>query len=293
LPSTALAHGDRVPRSEVAAAWSAPPTVLAGSAIALALFAQAFIRLRRRGRQDYAGWDRAALFAAGVVVATLALVSPLDAIGEEYLFSAHMLEHVLIGDLAPALLLVAIRGPLTFFLLPPWLLRPLARPAPLRRFLGQMLRPRVAVAFWALVYAFWHIPPAYDLTLENRLVHDLEHVSFVLAGVLVWSQLVDPARRRELTVGGRLALAAVLFTAGQVLAYVLIFSFSPLYGPYAAQDERLLGLSPLTDQRLAGVAMMTEQLLTLGLCAVFLIGAYGRQRAAGLEQEAFSLAPRP
>ena len=204
-----------------------------------------------------------------------------------------MLEHVLIGDLAPALLLVAIRGPLTFFLLPPWVLRPLARAAPLRAFLRYLLRPGVALAVWALVFAFWHVPAAYDLTLENRLVHDLEHVTFVLAGILVWSQLVDPARRRELTVGGRLALAAVLFAAGQILAYVLIFSFSPLYGPYAAQDERLFGLSPLTDQRLAGVVMMSEQLLTLGLCAVFLVAAYGRQRAARVEREAFSLAPRP
>jgi len=293
VPATALAHGDRVPSSELDSAWSAPPAVLVGAAIALLLFAQAFFRLRRRGRQDHAGWDRALLFVAGVAVATLALVSPLDAAGEEYLLSAHMLEHVLIGDLAPALLLVAIRGPLTFFLLPPWVLRPLARVAPLRAFLGHLLRPRAAVAVWALVFAFWHIPAAYDFTLENRLVHDLEHVTFVLAGILVWAQLVDPARRRELTVGGRLTLAAVLFAAGQVLAYVLIFSFAPLYGPYAAQDERLFGLSPLMDQRLAGLVMMSEQVLSLGLCAVFLVGAYGRQRAARGEREALSLAPRP
>ena len=293
MPAVAPAHGDRVPMSELGSAWSSPPAVLVGAAIALLLFGQAFIRLRRRGRQDHAGWDRAALFVAGVAIATLALASPLDAAGEEYLLSAHMLQHVLIGDLVAALLLVAIRGPLTFFLLPAWMLLPLARVAPLRAFLRYLLRPWVALAVWGLVFAFWHIPAAFDLTLENRLVHDLEHVTFVLAGILVWSQLVDPARRRELTVGGRLTLAAVLFAAGQILAYVLIFSFSPLYGPYAAQDERLFGLSPLTDQRLAGLVMMSEQVLTLGLCAVFLVAAYGRQRAARGEREALSLAPRP
>jgi putative membrane protein len=293
VPAPALAHGDRVPSSELGSAWSASPAVLAGAAVALVLFGQAFIRLRRRGRQDHAGWDRAALFVAGIAAATLALVSPLDAAGEEYLLSAHMLEHVLIGDLAPALLLVAIRGPLAFFLVPRWALRALARVAPLRTFLEHLLRPRVALAVWALVFAFWHVPAAFDFTLENRIVHDLEHVTFVLAGMLVWSQLVDPARRRELTVGGRLALAAVLFAAGQVLAYVLVFSFSPLYGPYATQDERLFGLSPLTDQRLAGLVMMSEQALTLGLCAVFLIRVYGRQRAARGRREALSLAPRP
>jgi putative membrane protein len=293
MPAAALAHGDSVSSSELGSAWGAPPGVLAGVGIALILFAQAFIRLRRRGRDDHAGWNRPALFVAGVAVATLALVSPLDAAGEEYLLSAHMLQHVLIGDLVPALLVVAVRGPLTFFMLPPWVLRPLARVAPLRSFLRYLLQPRVALAVWALVFASWHIPAAYDFTLENRLVHDLEHVTFVLAGLLVWSQLVDPARRRELTVGGRLTLAAVLFAAGQVLAYVLIFAFSPLYGPYAAQDERLFGLSPLMDQRLAGLVMMSEQVLTLGLCAVFLVGVYGRQRAARDERDALSLAPGP
>jgi putative membrane protein len=293
VPAPALAHGDRVPSSELDSAWSAPPAVLAGAAIALLLFGQAFIRLRHRGRPDHAGWDRAALFVAGIVVATLALVSPLDAAGEEYLLSAHMLEHVLIGDLSAALILVAIRGPLTFFLLPRWVLRPLARVAPLRVFLRYLLRPSVALVAWALVFAFWHIPAAFDLTLRNRLVHDLEHVTFVVAGILVWSQLVDPARRRELTVAGRLAMVAALFAAGQVLAYVLILSFSPLYGAYAAQDERLFGLSALTDQRFAGLVMMSEQVLTLGLCAVFLVGAYGRQRAARGDREALSLAPRP
>ncbi len=91
-----------------------------------------------------------------------------------------------------------------------------------------------------------------------------------------------------------MALAAVLFAAGQILAYVLILSFSPLYRPYAAQDERLFGLSPLTDQRLAGLVMMSEQVVTLGLCA-----RLPRQRlrqaaaAARGEREALSLAPRP
>ncbi len=96
-----------------------------------ALFLQAFLRLRRR-RPGHAPWTRALLFAAGLALLVLPLVSPLDEAGDERLLSAHMLQHVLIGDAAAVLLVLAVRGPLLFFLLPPALLRPLAGFRPLR-----------------------------------------------------------------------------------------------------------------------------------------------------------------
>jgi putative membrane protein len=261
----------------IASAWEAPIAVLAGAAFALALFGQAFVRLRRRGRKDHAGWDRAALFTIAVAIGTLALVSPLDYVGEEYLLSAHMLQHVIIGDLAVALAIVALRGPLVFFLIPAAVLGALARLDWLRTGLAFVLRPKVAFALWAIVIAAWHVPAAYDYTLTHQVVHDLEHLSFVVVGVLVWVQLVDPARRRDLSLVGRLALAIALFAAGQVLADVLIFAQRPLYGSYAEQPDRLLGLSPLEDQRLAGLVMMGEQLLTLGTCVALLLLAQHRK----------------
>jgi cytochrome c oxidase assembly factor CtaG len=278
VPGAAAAHGDEVPQSELGSAWQAPPAVLAGAALALLLFGQAWIRLRRRGRRDLAGYDRAVLFCAAVTLGTLALISPLDAAGEEYLLSAHMLEHVIIGDAAVALAVVAVRGPLTFFFLPGWILGPLARLRPLRAVLGFLLNPYVAFAFWATVLAGWHYPRAYDYVLDNRFAHDLQHITFVLAGLLVWIQLVDPARRGELRRAGRIGLAVALFACGQILADILIFSFEPLYPAYAAQDERLFGFSALFDQRLAGLVMMVEQTITLGTCVVLLL--VGAQRAA-------------
>ncbi|MEO8291386.1 MAG: cytochrome c oxidase assembly protein [Gaiellaceae bacterium] len=258
VPAAASAHAVSGIDESLGSAWDAPPAVLAGAAISLLLFGQAFVRMRRRGRGDHAGWDRAALFLAGVVLGTLALVSPLDRIGDDYLLSAHMLQHVAIGDAAPALVLVAIRGPLCFFLLPPQVLGPLARMTWLRTFLRALLRPKVAFGLWALVMAAWHVPAAYDYALAHQAIHDLEHLSFVIAGVLVWTQLVDPARHGQLRHSGRIALAVALFAAGQVLADVLIFSQRAFYGPYAEQPDRLLGISPLTDQRLAGLVMMGE-----------------------------------
>ena len=114
--------------------WDAPPALLIGAALAAVLFAQAFVRLRRR-RAEHAPWSRAALFAAGLGLLVFPLVSPLDHIGDEELLSAHMLQHVLIGDAGPALLVVAVRGPLLFFVLLPLLLRPLVSFRPLRAFL--------------------------------------------------------------------------------------------------------------------------------------------------------------
>jgi putative membrane protein len=269
----------------IASAWEAPPAVLVGSALALALFGQAFLRLRRRGRADHAGWDRAALFGAAVALGTLALVSPLDYIGEEYLLSAHMLQHVVIGDLAVALAIVAIRGPLSFFLIPAAVLASLARRRGLRRFLRFILRPWIAFGVWAVVIAAWHIPAAYDYTLTHQLVHDLEHISFVLVGVLVWTLLVDPARRGELSRAGRIGLAIALFAAGQILADVLIFAQRPLYPAYAEQPDRLLGLSPVADQRLAGLVMMAEQLLTLGTFVALTLWAHHRRLFANASDE--------
>ena len=145
--------------------------------------------------------------------------------------------------------------------------------------LGFLLRPGVSLGLWALMIGAWHIPAAYDYTLNHPAVHDAEHVSFVIVGLLVWSQLIDPARRGALTVMGRLVLASALFGLGQVLSGVLLLS-PALYPAYVEQPVRLLGLTPLKDQQLAGLVMMGEQMLTLGICAVFLVRQLSRQRAA-------------
>lgn len=239
---------------------------LAAAVVAALLFAQAIVRLRRRGRGDLAGWDRAALFALGLGVILFALLGPLDRIGEDDLLAAHMGQHVLIGDLGPALLATAVRGPLLVFLLPAPVLAPLAR-SPLRAALGALLRPRVAFALWALNLAVWHVPALYDRALTHPLVHEAEHLCWTVAGLLVWTLLVDPGRHGRLSVGGRVALAACLFAAGQALTDVLVFTFTSLYPAY----DGAYGLSAVTDQQLAGIVMMAEQLATLATCVALLL----------------------
>jgi len=270
-----------VSNSPLAHAWEAPPLVLGTAALLLVLFAQGFVRLRRR-RPDHAPWTRPLLFAAGLALVVLPLVSPLDEAGEELLLSGHMVQHVLVGDAAPALLIVAVRGPLLFFLLPPAVLRPLAAFPPLRGFLGLLLRPLVSLSLWTVAFYVWHLPSAYDYALAHPWAHNLEHLSFVVAGTLVWTQLVDPARHGRLRRPQRVFFALAMLALAQPLVDVLLFSSSAAYLRYAEQPDRLFGLSPLTDQRLAGVVMMVEQLLALGICVALLLRPYLKERRGRL-----------
>jgi putative membrane protein len=266
-----------MPTKDPWTAWSFDPIALALATVAIGFFLHGWRRLRRR-RPELAPWTRIPLFLAGVAIVLVGLLSPLDAIAEEYLQSAHMLQHVLIADLGIALTLVAVRGPLSMFFLPRDLVAPLARSGRLRGALSFLLRPAVAVPLWLAALVAWHVPVLYEAALTQPLVHRLEHLSFVVVGALVWTLLVDPAGHGRLSVNGRIGLAIGLFWAGQLLAYVFVFGFEPYYDVYVEQPERLLGLSPLTDQKLAGVVMMVEQGLTLGLALALLVRAARRSR---------------
>lgn len=172
--------------------------------------------------------------------------------------AVHMAQHVVIGDAAIAVMVFAVRGPLLVFLLPAPVL---VRVAKARSFFSLLLRPRVAFGLWATNIGVWHVPFLYDEAVRHEDLHYFEHACWVVAGLLVWTLLVDPGSHHRLTVGGRIALAAAMFASGQILADVLVFSFHPLFSLY---PHRI-------DQQLAGVVMMAEQLLTLGTLAFALL----------------------
>jgi putative membrane protein len=188
----------------------------------------------------------------------------------EQLPSAHMLQHVLLGDIAVVLALVALRGPLFFAFVPTSLLRA-ARLRPVRA----LLRPAPSLAVWGGLLWLWHVPALYGLALTHPLAHVLQHASFVLGGLLIWNQLVDPARRRILSLWGSLGYALAVMMVGQVLVAVLILTYRPLYPAYGHGGE-LLGLSPLADQNLAGLVMALEMFLVLGTYAFIRLRTYTR-----------------
>lgn len=245
------------------------PSATLFALVAGVLFTRGFRRLRAR-RSAYAGWDRAILFALAVTSGALALSTWLDEAAEESL-AAHMLQHVLLADVAPALALVALRGPLLFFVVPDFLLRAVARSPRARALLSALTNPFATFGIWAGTIAFWHVPAAYDATLASPSVHYLEHVSFALAGTLAWIQIVDPARRGVLGTVGRLVFVLGMFAVGQVLATTFVLAQDPLYDAYSGGASRLLGMTALEDQDAAGFVMMVEQVLALGIAAAFLV----------------------
>ena len=254
------------------ATWSPDPLPLALALVALALYAQAFVRLRLRSGGTHARPLNALCFAAGVAVSTLALVSPVDAVGEDQLLTAHMLQHLLLGDVGPLLLVLGLRGPIGVFLLPPPLLRAVAR-GPVRRLVSALLRPRVSLALWLAALAAWHVPAAYDAALAHPALHALEHLCFATAGVLAWLQIVDPARRARLGPGGRALFAFAMLASSSLLAEVLVATH-PLYPHYVAVADRPFGWSAGQDQTHAALLMMAEQIATLGVAMTFLVRAH-------------------
>jgi len=262
VPPLLAAHD--VPASAIAGAWHLHPAPVVFALVATAVFAPAFARVRRR-EPARAPWTRAGLFACGLAVMLVPLISPLNVAGERYLLSAHMLEHVFLADAGAALLVLSVRGPIARALLP----RP--APAPLHAAGDFLMRPAVTLALWAVVVSAWHIPAVYDRALTHPALHAAEHLSFVFVGLLAWTQLIDPTGSGRLGITGRLAFTVAMFFAGQLLSDALVFSFHAYYPAYADRSGRLLGMTPLADQRLAGIVMALEQLLTLGTCFVVLL----------------------
>ena len=175
---------------------------------------------------------------AGVLLALGALVSPLDAIGEEYLLLAHMGQHQLLLDLSPALVLLGLRGPIGAFFIPARVLRPLAHNRAVRTAFHFLTRWWVALVAFIAAIAGWHVAAAYEAALEHQWIHDLEHLSFAVAGGLLWLQLVDPARREELSRQGRALLALTVLLSVHLIVHPVLLSGGVRYKAYARPDEQ-------------------------------------------------------
>ena len=226
--------------------WTLEPLQLAPIVMIAVAYGVRARTLSRRG-QPVPGW-RIALFAVGIALLVIAVASPIATIGEEELFSFHMAQHLLIGDLAPLCLLAGLTGPL---------LRPiLALPGVMQ--LRVFSNPFVALPIWTLNLVVWHLPFFYEAAVAHSAVHALEHISFFTAGIVLWLPVLETLPAPEwFGTGPKLGYILVVRLVATIIGNVFIWGGGAFYDVYDTGDD-YLGLSPDADQSLAGSLMMLE-----------------------------------
>jgi putative membrane protein len=203
--------------------------------------------------------DRAASFAASLLLLAVAFWTPIHHLGLHYLLTAHLLQNVILAEWAP---LLAVLG----------LTPAMAAAASRFRLWRALTHPAVALPLWLANYYVWHVPAVYDGALHHQssLIH-LEHACYFATGILLWWPLVHDWPRR-LASGFRAAYAFAAFLLAAPLGLLLALVPRAIYG-YYAHAPRLWGLTPLSDQELAGATMAAEQAAVL-----FLVFAYWFRR---------------
>jgi cytochrome c oxidase assembly factor CtaG len=229
--------------------WTLDPFQIVPVLVLASLYGRRLHTLGRRGT-TVPRW-RVASFATGITLLLAALVSPLHALGEQ-LFSFHMGQHVLLGDLAPLALLAGLTGPI---------LRPALVILHRLRFLAH---PFVALPLWAVNLYAWHLPFLYDAAVRHDSVHAVEHLCFFTGGLVMWMPVLETLPAPEwFGTGAKLGYIAAVRVVETVLGNVFFWAGSVFYVVYDHR-QRLWGLSPLADQGIAGGVMMIEgSLVTL------------------------------
>ncbi|MEO8956757.1 MAG: cytochrome c oxidase assembly protein [Ktedonobacteraceae bacterium] len=259
--------------------WDWEPSIVVGTALIVGLYLYALNSLRKRyypAEQVKTGQTVA--FLLGMFIMFLALVSPLDELGDSYLFSAHMLQHLCLTLVGPPLLLIGT---------PVWMVKPLLRNRAV--FLVAKFFTYSAIAFFLFNADFWlwHAPPLYNATLENQSIHILEHLTFIVFGVLNWWPIFSPLEEGlpRLSPGGRILY---LFLSGMPMVALgagLTFA-PPLYAPYLAAP-RIWGLSPATDQQLGGLIMWVPvNIAYIVVVSIIFIHWMQKQEARQMQEEA-------
>ncbi len=247
--------------------WHAHPSIILG----LLAFGGAYLlgvgplRQRYRLGPPVEGW-RVSVFLLGVLVLMGALLSPIHDLGERYLFSFHMLQHMLLMLVFPPLVLIGT---------PPWLLRPLLRNTTVRGAASFVTRPVAAFLIFNTVLVFWHVPGLYDLALRERNIHILEHITFMGAAVIMWWPVLSPmSELPRAPYIGQMAYLFMVPTVSAILGAFITFSESVWYDWYA-EAPRIWEISAKTDQEIGGLLMWVPggAVFMASLIIVFLVWA--------------------
>jgi cytochrome c oxidase assembly factor CtaG len=229
------------------------PLQLAPAAVSALLYARRVATLRGTPRAVPAARQWA--FYSGIAVMVVVLVSPLATLSEE-LFWAHMVEHLVMADVAALLLVLGLTAPV---------IAPILR-IPLFDRLRVLAHPAVALPLWALDLYAWHLPVLHEAALRHDGIHALQHLCFIFFGANMWMCLVGPLPMPSwFGTAAKAGYIVLVRLAGAALANVLLFGGGAFFHGYAA-GEAAHGITPADDQVAAGSIMMVEEsLLTIVL----------------------------
>jgi putative membrane protein len=185
-------------------------------------------------------------FVAGLAAMFLTLNGPLHDISDYYLFSGHMVQHLVLTFVTPPLLLIGTPG---------WMLRPALRVPAVAAVARFVTKPRIAFALFNLVLAVWHLPPLYNSAMYYHPVHITQHLMFLVSAVIVWWPLLSPLPELpRLSYPGQMLYCFLMTLPMTIISILIVYADHMLYPAYASAP-RLWGLSPLADQRLGGLIM--------------------------------------
>ena len=280
MPPFVLLHaGEPDPTGFLFSSWSIQP----GVAIGLVALVAAYVLLARPRSRHQPGWERRtvsagqkAALSGAVVTLFVALGPPLDDWSDHYLLLAHMVQHLLLMLLAPALLLVGVPG---------WMLAPLTR-NPITNRIGSVLtRPLVAYALVSATLVVWHLPRFYEAALSNDLLHLTEHAMFFLTALLAWWPVLGPLPQwPRISPPLQCLYYFALTIPGAFVGAFLVFSPPGLYRPYD-MAPRVFGIDLASDQQLAGLLMWVgEGVIYLLLITVTFLRWAGAQERADRER---------
>lgn len=193
-------------------------------------------------------------FMAGLAIIVLSEGTPVHALSEGFLFSVHMMQHILLVFIMPPLIL---RG------LPPWLFGFLENSPRLLRVGRAVTHPVVGLFIFNAVYAIWHLPANYQAALYIHEVHMIQHVMFVGAAFIMWWPLFSnvPALPRLPEPGQMVYL--FLLSVSQLAVYAYVTFFDGVLYQFYWDAPRVLGISAYTDQVLAGVLKKLGSMVVL------------------------------
>ncbi|MFC1575165.1 cytochrome c oxidase assembly protein [Gemmatimonadota bacterium] len=212
--------------------------------------------------QAVSGWRKASYLGA-VALIFFALNGPLHTLSDEYLFSAHMVQHMLLMLVMPPFLIMGV---------PPWLIRKAMGRPPVARTARVLTHPVLAYLAYNITFIGWHIPQMYNWALVSHDLHIFQHLMFMAVAVMMWWPVVNPVPELErIPTGPLLMMYVFAFGIPTTVVSAFITLSETVFYPWYEVAPRITGLSPLEDQRLGGLIMWIPGMLIfwVGISTVF------------------------